>query len=95
MCLMNSVLCPYLGKFIIVFIDDILVYLRTEEDHVKHLIAVLQLLREHKLYENHGKCEFFQSQIHYLGHIVSKEQISVDPKKIKAIMECPTPRNVN
>ena len=58
MCLMNSVLCPYLDKFVIVFIDDILVYSKNEEEHVKNLAAVLMLLREHQLYAKLNKCSF-------------------------------------
>jgi len=86
-CLMNNVLHPYLDKFVILFYNHILVYLKTKEEHEKHLATILQRLREHNLYENISKCDFFQSWIHYLGHIVSKEGISVDPKNIKAIME--------
>lgn len=59
MCLMNSVLCPYLDKFVIVFVDDILVYSRIDEEHEEHLAAMLQLLRENKLYEKFIKCDFF------------------------------------
>lgn len=94
MFLMNSVLRPYFDKFDIVFVNDILVYSKTEEEHENHLAAVLQLLREHKLYVKLKKYDFFQSQIHYLWHIVSKEGISIDPKNIKAIMEWPTSKNV-
>jgi len=94
MCLMNNVLCSYLDKFVIVFIDDILVYSKNKEEHEEHLAVILQLLREHKLYEKFDKCDFFQTQIHYLGHIVSKDGVAVDPKKVKATMEWPTPKNV-
>lgn len=95
MCLMNNVLYPYLDKFVVVFVDGILVYSRTEEEHENHLTAMLQLLMEHEIYENLSKYDFFQSQIHYLEHIVSKEGIKVDPEKIKAIMEWPTLKNVD
>jgi len=74
---MNSVLHPYLDKFVIVFIDDILVYSKNEEEHVEHLAAVLRLLREHQLYAKLNKCSFFQKKIHYLGHVVSKEGIAM------------------
>jgi len=76
-------------------VDDILVYSRMEEEHEKHLATMLQLLREHKLYSNLINCEFFQSQIHYLGYIVSKKGISDDLDKVKAIVEWMTLRNVN
>lgn len=95
MCMMNNVLCPYLNKFVIVFVDYILVYLKNEEEHAEHLETVLTLLREHKLYANLNKFSFFQSQIHYLGHVVSNEGIAVDLDKIKAIMEWPTLKNVD
>jgi hypothetical protein len=74
-----------LDKFVIVFLDDILVYSKTEEEHEKHLRMVLQVLREHQLYTKLRKCSFYQRKIHYLGHIISKEGIIVDPKKVEAI----------
>jgi len=95
MCLMNSVLHLYLDKFFIVFIDDILVYSKNEEEHVEHLAAMLRLLRELQLYAKLNKFNFFETHVHYLGHIVSKEGIAVDPKKIRAIMEWEAPKNVD
>eukprot|EP00253_Pinus_taeda_P027065 PITA_27065 len=95
MCLINGVLHLYLDKFFIVFIDDILLYAKNEEEHVEKLAAVLRLLREHQLYANLNKCSFFQNEIHYLGYVVSKEGIAVDPKKIRDIMEWEAPRNVD
>lgn len=83
----------YLDKFVLVFIDDILVYSNTKEKQKEGIIAVLQLLREHKLYTNLNKWELFQSQIHNLGHIVSKEGVAIDREKVKAIMEWETLRN--
>ena len=94
MCLMNSVFSRYLDKFVLVFLDDILIYSRNEEEHEDHLRLTLQLLRENQLYENMSKCEFYRDRIQYLGHIISEEGISVDPEKIEAIMSWPTPRNV-
>lgn len=79
MCLMNSVLHPYLDKFIIMFTDDILVYSKHEEEHAEHLAIVLSLLREHQLYAKLSKCSFFHTEVHYLWHVVSKEVIVVDP----------------
>jgi hypothetical protein len=72
MCLMNGVFRDYLDKFVIVFLDDILIYSKTEEEHEQHLRMVLQVLREHQLYAKLSKCTFYQKKIHYLGHIVSK-----------------------
>jgi hypothetical protein len=82
MCLMNGVFINYLDKFVIVFLDDILVYSKIEEEHEQHLRMVLQVLREHQLYTKLSKCSFYQRQVHYLGHIISEEGIVVDPKKV-------------
>jgi hypothetical protein len=76
-----------LDKFVIVFLDDILIYYKLEEEHEHHLRMVLQVLREHQLYAKLSKFSFYQKQIHYLGHIISKDEISVDPEKIEAIRE--------
>jgi hypothetical protein len=94
MSLMNGVFCEYLDKFVQVFIDDILIYSRTTEEHDEHLCLVLQCLREHKFYGKLSKCSFYQSRIHYLGHVISGEGITVDPTKVKAIMEWPVLTNV-
>jgi hypothetical protein len=87
MSFMNGVFHEYLDKFIQVFIDDILIYSRTTEEHDEHLCLVLQCLRENKLYGKLSKCSFYQSRIHYLRHVISGEGIVVDPAKVKAIME--------
>jgi len=92
---MSSVLHPYLDKFVIVFIDYILVYSKNEVEHVKHLTTVLRLLREHQLYAKLNKCSCFQTEVHYLGHVVSKEGIVVDPEKIRSIMEWVAPKSVD
>lgn len=81
MCLMNSVVCPYLENFVIVFIDDILVYIKNEQDHAEHLAVVLRLLREHHLYVNISKCSLFHTKVHYLGYVISKEGIVVYQKR--------------
>ena len=94
MCLMNDVFRDYLNKFFIVFLDDILVYSKSEEEHENDLRMVLQLLREHQLYAKLSKCSIYQKQIHYLGHIISKDGIIVDPEKIEAIREWSVPKNV-
>jgi hypothetical protein len=94
MCLMNGVFRDYLDKFVIVFLDEILVYSKSEEEHEQHMRMVLQVLREHQLYAKLRKCLFYRRQIHYLGHIISEEGIIVDPEKVEAIREWSAPRNV-
>ena len=76
---------PYLDSFVIVFIDDILVYSKTEEDHVRHLRIVLQRLREERLYAKFSKCEFWLTSVTFLEHVVSKEGVRVDTAKIEAV----------
>ncbi|WMV08953.1 hypothetical protein MTR67_002338 [Solanum verrucosum] len=83
--LMNGVFRPYADSFVIFFIDDILVYSRTEGDHVRHLRIVLQRFREEKLYIKFSKCEFWLNSVAFLGHVVSNEGIRVDPAKIVAV----------
>jgi hypothetical protein len=95
MCLMNNVLSKFLDKFVLVFIDDILIYSKNREEHEEHLRLVLQVLREHHVYAKFSKCNFFQKQIHYLGHVLSEEGVAVDPDKIRSIMEWPTPKDVS
>eukprot|EP00253_Pinus_taeda_P002058 PITA_02058 len=92
---MDIVLRHYLDKFVIVFIDDILEYSKNEEEHVEHLATVLRLLREHQLYVNLSKCILFQTEVHYLGHVVSKEARTVDPEQIRVIMEWAAAKNVD
>ena len=92
--LMNKVFPPYLDKFVVVFIDDILVYSKNEEDHEQHLRIVLQTLREKKLYAKLSKCDFWLREVFFLGHIVYAEGIKVDLTKIEAIVNWKPPRNV-
>ena len=77
-----------------VFIDDILIYSRDNEEHAQHLRIVLQTLREHQLYAKLKKCEFWLEEVVFLGHVVCKEGIKVDPQKIRAIVDWPKPINV-
>jgi hypothetical protein len=95
MCLMNNVLSKFLDKFVLVFIDDRLIYSKNREEHEEHLRLVLQVLREHQLYAKFSKCEFFHKQIHYLGHVISEKGVAVDPDKIRSIMEWPTPKDIS
>jgi hypothetical protein len=86
MNLMNSVFMDYLNKFVVVFIDDILIYSQSEEEHVDHLKMVLQRLREHQLYAKLSKCEFWINEVLFLGHIINKEGLAVDLKKVADIL---------
>ncbi|XP_073066007.1 uncharacterized protein [Primulina eburnea] len=95
MDLMNRVFKPYLDSFVIVFIDDILIYSKTRELHSEHLRVVLQLLRDKRLFDKLKKCEFWLEQISFLGHVVSKDGIAVDPTKIEAIQRWPIPTTVS
>nr|WMB96599.1 hypothetical protein [Solanum melongena]WMB96803.1 hypothetical protein [Solanum melongena]WMB97025.1 hypothetical protein [Solanum aethiopicum] len=85
--LMNRVFKPYLDIFVIVFIDDILVYSKSEANHVQHLRTVLQRLSEEKLYSKFSNCEFWLKSMVFLGHVVTKGSIMVDPTKVAAICE--------
>jgi hypothetical protein len=75
-------------------LDDIIIYSKLEEENEHHLRMVLQVFRDHQLYAKLSKCSFYQKQIHYLGHIISKDGITVDPEKIEAIREWSTTKNV-
>ena len=94
MDLMNRVFRPYVDQFVVVFIDDILVYSKDRENHDTHLRVVLETLRKEQLYAKLSKCEFWLNEVSFLGHIVSKEGIRVDPKKIEVVFEWKPPRNV-
>ncbi|XP_021754616.1 uncharacterized protein LOC110719943 [Chenopodium quinoa] len=94
MDLMHRIFRPYLDMFVVVFIDDIPVYSNSKEDHEDHLRKVLQLLREHQLYAKLSKCEFWLEKVAFLGHVISKEGVSLDAAKVQAVQEWPTPRNV-
>jgi hypothetical protein len=94
MSLMNDVFHEYLDKFVQVFIDDNLIYSWMMDEHDEHLRLVLQCLQEHKLYGKLSKCSFYQSKIHYLGHVISGEGIALDTTKVKDIMEWSAPTNV-
>ncbi|OAY70091.1 Transposon Tf2-9 polyprotein [Ananas comosus] len=94
MDLMNRVFKPYLDRFVVVFIDDILVYSRSDADHEEHLRLVLQVLREKKLYAKLKKCEFWLREVAFLGHVISGSGIAVDPRKIEAIKDWPRPTSM-
>ncbi|KAL0559403.1 hypothetical protein IC582_004012 [Cucumis melo] len=95
MDLMNRVFREFLDTFVIVFIDDILIYSKTEAEHEEHLRMVLQTLRDNKLYAKFSKCEFWLKQVSFLGHVVSKDGVSVDPAKIEAVTGWTRPSTVS
>ena len=91
MDLMNRVFKPYLDQFVIVFIDDILIYSASREEHEQHLWIVLETLRKHQLYAKFAKCEFWLTQVAFLRHVISGKGIVVDPSKVEAIRNWPQP----
>ncbi|GKF49092.1 putative reverse transcriptase domain-containing protein, partial [Tanacetum coccineum] len=95
MDLMNRVCRPYLDKFMIVFIDDILIYSKTREEYVEHLRLVLELLKKEKLYAKFSKCEFGLIEVQFLGHVINGNGIHVDPSKIKVVKNWKTPRTAS
>ncbi|XP_027155584.1 uncharacterized protein LOC113755923 [Coffea eugenioides] len=95
MRLMNHVLRPFLGKFVVVYFDDILVYSRDLNEHMEHLRAVLNALRQASLFANLKKCSFCTNQLVFLGYVISAQGIQVDESKAKAIQEWPTPKTVS
>ena len=95
MDLMNRVFMDYFDKFFVVFIDDILVYSKDKVEHEKHLRLILLRLKEHRIYAKFKKCEFWLSQVAFLGHIVSKDGIAIDPSKVEAVKDWPRPKNAS
>jgi hypothetical protein len=93
--LMNSLFMPELDKFVVDFIDDILIYSKNEEEHARHLQIVLTRLREHRLYAKFSKCTFWLEEIQFLGHVLSTKGILVDPSKVKDILEWKSPTTVH
>ena len=94
MNLMNRVFQSYLDQFVVVFIDDILIYSKSKMEHEKHLRIVLQTLRDHKLYAKLKKCELWLAQVSFLGHVISKDGISMDPNKVEAVVNWERLKNV-
>jgi hypothetical protein len=94
MDLLHKVFMEYLDRFVVVFIDDILIYSKSESDHEEHLRLVLQKLRDNELYAKFSKCEFWIGEVPFLGHIISNGGILVDPAKVKEIMEWRVPTTV-
>ncbi|GJV03674.1 putative reverse transcriptase domain-containing protein [Tanacetum coccineum] len=92
MDLMNRVCKPYLDKLVIVFIDDILIYLEDKKEHKEYLRAILELFKKEKLYAKFSKCEFWISKVQFLGHVIDSRGIHVDPAKIESIKDWASPK---
>jgi hypothetical protein len=93
MYLMKKVFMEYLDKFVVVFIDDILIFSKTKEDHEKHLRLVLEKLKSNKLYTKFSKCEFWLTEVAFLGHVISTGGVSVDPSNVKDVLNWMPPMN--
>jgi hypothetical protein len=94
MDLLHRMFRPYLDKFVVVFIDDILIYSKSPKEHANYLKLVSDKLREHKLYAKFSKCEFWLDTVAFLGHVVSKDGIEVDPARVEAIANWKQPESV-
>ena len=95
MGMMNKVFMEYLDKFVVVFIDDILIYFKNEEEHAEHLRMVLGRLREQRLYAKYSKFQFWLKEVEFLGHVLSGAGVSVNPNKISDVLNWKTPTNVS
>ena len=91
---MNKIFSKHIGKFVLVYLDDILVMSRTPEEHEQHLRIVLQILRENGLKAMLSKCEFNKAELHFLGHVIGKDGVAVDPAKIDVIEKWPLPKSL-
>jgi len=93
-CIMNDVLSPFLRQFVLVFLDDILIYSQSLQEHISHLQQVLEVLRRNQLYLKLSKCTFAQHNLEYLGHIISDKGVATDKSKIQAMLQWPVPTTV-
>ena len=91
---MNNIFRSHIVKFVLVYLDDILIYSKTKEDHINHLKTILEILKEHQLYGKLSKCKFLFHNVEYLGHIISENGIQLNPEKIEAVQKWEAPRNV-
>jgi len=91
---MNRISRPFLDKFVVVFIDDILIYSKTQDEHAEHLKSVLGVLTEKKLYVKLSKCEFSMDEVQFLEHVISAQGIAVDPAKVEAVVKWESPKSI-
>src|SRR3954468_13312775 len=94
MNMMNKVYMEFLDKFVFVFIDDILIYSKSKEEHEEHLLLILEKLRDHKLYAKFSKCEFWLNKVGFLGHVMTKDGVAFDPAKVSVVTEWESPKSV-
>ncbi|KZV30447.1 hypothetical protein F511_21333 [Dorcoceras hygrometricum] len=94
MDLMNRVFQPFLDQFVIVFIDDIMIYSKSPEEHSEHLRIVFQILKDRRLFAKFSKCEFWLEKVAFLGHVISHSGVEVDPEMVEAVKDCPVPKSV-
>jgi len=94
MRLMNEFLRDFIGKFVIVYLDDILIFSQSEEEHLRHLRCVLEKLQAEKLLVNVKKCSFLKSELVYVGFVISKDGLKMDPEKIQGTVDWPSPRSI-
>jgi hypothetical protein len=91
---MNTVLRPYIGKFVVVYFDGILVFSNNKEDHLQHLKTILDGLRKNQLYANLKKCRFLQESLVFMGFVISIKGVKMDSEKVKEILEWPSPQSI-
>jgi hypothetical protein len=94
MYLMNSIFMPELDKFVVVFIDDILIYSKSEEEHAQHLWVILQRLWDHQLYAKFSKCAFWLKEVSFLGYVISAGGIAIDPSKVQEVLDWKSRKSV-